>query len=318
VHKQQPHNIDSALPIADSTTWQDYVAPKFWATWLGFGFFFLLTRLPLPFVMRAGRGIGTLMYHVLPKRRKITFTNLKLAFPNLNDLERETLARQTFKHLGMATAETAWMWYRNVEEINNIELIGTEHIDAALELGNGVILLQAHFTVLELCGAIVGARWPVSAVYYTPKNPLFAKFLYKQRSRHLAGLINNRGIREMIRCLRRGEMVWYSPDQSVSVHHGGIVSHYFGQPALTTSGTARILKMTGATIIPFIPSRAEDGSGYKFAFGPPLSLDTSDAIAATQKVNDELEAHVRTQPEQYLWTHKRFKKPSEEHANPYA
>ena len=53
-------------------------------------------------------------------------------------------------------------------------------------------------------------------------------------------------------------------------------------------------------------------------FGAPLSLDTTDALLATQKVNDELEAHVRTQPEQYLWAHKRFKKPSEQHTNPYA
>ena len=122
----------------------------------------------------------------------------------------------------------------------------------------------------------------------------------------------------MVRCLRRGEMVWYSPDQSVSVNHGGIVTQYFRQPALTTSGTARILKMTGATIIPFIPTRSEDGSGYTFKFGEPLTLDTSDPVLATQRVNDELEAHVRTQPEQYLWAHKRFKQPSKNHANPYA
>lgn len=293
------------------------MAPKFWATWLGFGFFYLLTRLPFPAVMRVGRGMGTLMYHALRSRRKITYTNLKLTFPELNDSERERLARRAFRHLGMATAETAWIWYRKVDEINDIKLVGAEHVDTALELGKGVILLQAHFTVLELCGAVVGARWPVSAVYDPPKNPLFADYLFTQRSRHLAGLIDNRGVREMVRCLRRGEMVWYSPDQSVSVNHGGIVTQYFDQPALTTSGTARILKMTGAAIIPFIPTRREDGSGYTFTFGAPLELDTSNAKLATQKVNDELESHVRTQPEQYLWAHKRFKQPSEQYANPY-
>lgn len=268
--------------------------------------------------MRIGRRLGTVMYHTLRSRRKITDINLKLTFPELNDAERETLARRAFRHLGMATAETAWIWYRSVDKIENIQLLGAEHVDAALDAGNGVILLQAHFTVLELCGAVVGARWPVSAVYDPPKNPLFADYLYRQRSRHLTGLIDNRGIREMVRRLRRGEMVWYSPDQSVSVNHGGIVTQYFGQAALTTSGTARILKMTGATIIPFIPSRNEQGDGYTFSFGPPLELDSSDALQATQQVNDELEAHVRTQPEQYLWAHKRFKQPSEEYADPYA
>jgi KDO2-lipid IV(A) lauroyltransferase len=316
VHKPQPHN-DSSLPIADSFQWQNYVAPKFWATWLGFGFFYLLTRLPFTTVMWVGRGMGSLMYHALRSRRKVTHINLKMTFPELNTFERERLARRAFRHLGMATAETAWIWYRNVNEISDIRLVGAEHVDAALAAGKGVILLQAHFTVLELCGAVVGARWPVSAVYDPPKNPLFADYLFNQRSRHLSGLIDNRGVREMVRCLRRGEMVWYSPDQSVSVNHGGIITQYFGQPALTTSGTARILKMTGATIIPFIPTRREDGSGYTFTFGAPLNLDTSDAKLATQKVNDELEAHVRTQPEQYLWAHKRFKLPAEQYANPY-
>jgi len=317
VHKQQPHNA-STLPATDRFQWQEYLAPEFWATWLGFGFFYLLTRLPFSMVMSVGRGIGTLMYHVLRSRRKVTHINLHIAFPELDDVEREELARRAFRHLGMATAETAWIWYRHVEEINNVELVGAEHVDAALDAGKGVILLQAHFTVLELCGAVVGSRWPVSAVYDPPKNLLFADYLFNQRSRHLAGLIDNRGIREMVRCLRRGEMVWYSPDQSVAVNHGGIVTQYFGQPALTTSGTARILKMTGATIIPFIPTRREDGSGYTFTFGAPLTLDTSDALVATQKVNNELEAHVRLQPEQYLWAHKRFKTPSEEYANPYS
>jgi KDO2-lipid IV(A) lauroyltransferase len=267
--------------------------------------------------MRVGRGMGTLMYHLLRSRRKVTRINLKLTFPALNDFERETLARRAFRHLGMATAETAWIWYRKINEISDIKLAGAEHVDAALERGKGVILLQAHFTVLELCGAVVGARWPVSAVYDPPKNPLFADYLFNQRSRHLTGLIDNRGIREMVRCLRRGEMVWYSPDQSVAIDHGGVVAQYFGHPALTTSGTARIIKMTGATIIPFIPTRRDDGSGYMFTFGAPLELDTTDALLGTQKVNDELEAHVRTQPEQYLWAHKRFKQPSKQYVNPY-
>ncbi|MDB4224883.1 hypothetical protein N9850_14045, partial [Granulosicoccus sp.] len=140
MHTQQPHN-SSPKPTAINFRWQDYVAPRFWATWLGFGFFYLLTRLPLAVVMRVGRGMGTLMYHTLRSRRRVTHTNLKLTFPELDDLEREALARRAFHHLGMATAETAWIWYRKVDEIENIKLVGAEHVDAALELGKGVILL---------------------------------------------------------------------------------------------------------------------------------------------------------------------------------
>jgi len=268
-------------------------------------------------VMKTGRGLGLLMHKTLRSRRRVTETNLKLAFPDMSDQKRDSLARKAFQHLGMATAETAWIWYRDVADAAPVEFVGDEHVDQALAAGKGVILLQAHFTVLEFCGAIVGGRWPVSAVYDPPKNPLFADYLFKQRVRHLTGLIDNRGIREMVRCLRKGEMVWYSPDQSVALNHGGIVTQYFNQPALTTSGTARILKMTGATIIPFVPSRRDDGSGYTFSFGAPLELSSDDPVVATQEVNDKLETQVRSQPEQYLWAHKRFKQPSNQYANPY-
>lgn len=267
--------------------------------------------------MRCGQSLGTLMRRCLRSRRRVTLTNLSLAFPELSLPERTDLAKKAFAHLGMATAETAWIWYRSPKGMAEMDFDGAEHVDAALAAGKGVILLQAHFTVLELCGAVVGARWPVNAVYDNPKNPLFAEYLLHQRSRHVVHMIENKNIREMVRSLRRGEMVWYSPDQSVAVEHGGITTHYFNQPALSTTGTARIVKMTGAAVIPFVPTRHDNGARYTFTFKPPLNLDFSDAATATQQVNDVLESAVRTQPEQYLWAHKRFKPPTPDYPNPY-
>lgn len=296
---------------------RDYLAPRYWPTWLGFGCFWLLTRLPYPAVMRISRGLGLLTYSLLSSRRRITLTNLRLAFPALSEKEHKTLAQDAFRHVGMAMGETAWTWFRSVDQIGPVEITGTEYVDAALAKGKGVILLQAHFTLLELCAAVVGIRWPMRAVYDPPKNPLFAAFLLHQRNRHMEGMIDNRGIREMVRRLRAGEIVWYSPDQSVSVSHGGVPTRYFDQPVLTTSGTARIMRMTGATIIPFIPERKPNGGGYSFRFQPPVVLESDDLVEATQQVNDFLEAQVRTQPEQYLWAHKRFKPPSLEHTDPY-
>lgn len=268
--------------------------------------------------MRCGRALGALMYRCLRSRRRVTLTNLALAYPELDQSARERLATDAFSHLGMATAETAWIWFRSAEGMAKMDFEGAEHIDAALSAGKGVILLQAHFTVLELCGAVVGGRWPVNAVYDNPKNPLFAQYLLRQRSRHVVQLIENKNIREMVRALRRGEIVWYSPDQSVAVEHGGITTRYFNQPALSTTGTARIVSMTGAAVIPFVPTRHEQGARYTFAFHAPLDIDFSNAERATQQVNDILESAVRSQPEQYLWAHKRFKPPTPDHSNPYA
>jgi len=298
--------------------WRHYLSPGHWPTWFGFGFFWLLTRLPYPVVMSSGRALGALMYLCLRKRRAVTLTNVQIAFPELDDTATEQLAREAFSHVGMATTETAWTWFRDAADMGEMQFEGTEHLEQARAQGKGVILLQAHFTVLEMCAAVVGPRWPISAVYDPPKNPLFAAYLLAQRYRHLQTLIDNRATRDMVRCLRRGEIVWFSPDQSVPAAHGGITTEYFGQPALSSSGTARIVKMTGATLIPFIPTRHENGARYTFKFCEPIVLRSDNVSLATQQVNDTLEAHVRAQPEQYLWAHKRFKPPTAEHNNPYA
>jgi len=312
-------NNDSEARGSEKPIWNQYLAPKFWPTWIGFGFFYLLTRLPRPVVMKCGRGIGMLLPRLIRNRGRITAINLRLAFPEKTESERETLAKRAFSHLGMAITETAWLWSRDKSELGPVDIIGEEHVKEALATGKGIILLQAHFTMLETCAAFIGPRYPaVSAVYDPPKNPLFRDYLHKQRSRHLTSLIDNRNIREMIRRLRRGEIVWFSPDQSVAASHGGIIADFFNQPALTSSGTARILKMTGAILIPFIPTRMAKGDGYTIKFGSPIEIDTKDVMAATQRVNDTLEEHVRSQPEQYLWAHKRFKAPSRRYDNPYA
>ncbi len=268
--------------------------------------------------MSIGRALGSLLYLVLRPRRQVSLANLEIAFPEKTPGEREKLCRRAFKELGMATAETAWIWYRSADEIDGITIEGAEHIEQGFAAGKGIILLQAHFTVIELCAAVIGARWPSSAVYDPPKNPLFRDYLLWQRSRHLTELIDNRGIRKMVKRLRRGELVWFSPDQSVAVEHGGISTTYFGQAALSSSGTARIVQMTGATVIPLIPTRLNNGKGFCFRFEEPLVVNTDDTIQATQLVNDHLEAMVRRQPEQYLWAHKRFKPPTPAHPNPYA
>ena len=79
-----------------------------------------------------------------------------------------------------------------------------------------------------------------------------------------------------------------------------------------------MLSMTGAALVPLVPVRSEDGLRYTLRILPAVDIDTGDTIAATQAVNDLLEAQVRAHPEQYLWVHKRFKPPRKGLPDPYA
>ncbi len=298
--------------------WHQFRSPRHWPVRLGIALFWLLSRFSFDTQLAIGRALGTILFYAVPSRRRITLINLSLAFPEASTAEKILLAKRTYQHIGMGVAETACLWFRPVSYMGKrFTFVGEEHLNKALQRGNGVIMLQAHFSTLELCGGIVGARWPVSAVYDSPKNPLFAAFLVFKRNRHLQSLIDNKDIRSMIRQLRRGEIVWYSPDQTVYPSEGGIATRFFDQPALTSSGTTRIVTMTGAVVIPFVPTRHANGASYQLEFLPPMELDSANIESATQSVNDLFESQVRSQPEQYFWLHKRFKPPGPEHINPY-
>lgn len=298
--------------------WRDYIAPRHWPTWLGIGAFAALARLPLDAQLAIGRALGRLLHALLPSRRRIARINVDLAFPESSAAARAAIVRQSFIAAGSAIAETACVWFRPQGVLGErIRLEGEAHVEAALAAGRGVIILQAHFTAIDVCAPAIGSRWPSGCVYDNPKNPLYAAMLAWQRSRWASPMIDNRDIRTMVRHLRKGGIVWYSPDQSIGAHRGGIATRFFDQPVLTTSGTARIVAMTGAAIVQHIPVREPQGNRYTLRFLPAVSLPEDDVTAATQAVNDLLEQHVRAQPGQYLWAHRRFKPPDKSLPDPY-
>jgi len=297
--------------------WRDYLAPRYWPTWVGIAILWLWSRLPFMAQMTLGKLLGKLAWYLLPDRRKITRINLTLAFPEKSNAEITALAKTVYLHVGMSIAEGASLWFRPLDFYQHrFKLQGIEHVQQALAEGHGVILLQAHFTLLEMNAAALGPRFPISAVFDPPKNALFAEFLVNRRQRFLTDLIDNREIRQMVRRLKRGEMVWYSPDQSVGKHHGGIATRFFDQPVLTTAGTRRIVRMTGATVLPLIPTRHPGNGTYTLTIGTPISIEGDDE-QATQIINNMFEEQIRQQPEQYFWMHKRFKPPTPEFSNPY-
>jgi len=278
----------------------------------------LLSRLPFDTQLAFGRRIGSFAWHVLPGRRKITLTNLQIAFPDLSREDRILLARRVYSHVGMSIAEGASLWFQPTSFYDKrFEITGAHNLEDAVSLGRGVILLQAHFSLLEINAAIIGPRYPLSAVFDPPKNPLFTEFLINRRLRFLESLIDNRQMRKMIRRLKQGGIVWYSPDQSVSRRHGGINTTFFNHAVLSTTGTARLANMTGAVILPLVPTRHGVTGRYTLSIGVPLEIDCSDHPAATKQVNDMFEAQIRSQPEQYFWMHKRFKPPGPGHVDPY-
>ncbi len=297
-----------------------FLWPKYWPTWIGITLIWLLSRFPFRWQLKLGGILGLTLYYVIASRRKICQINLQLAFPELTHPQIKLLSKSVYQNIGFTVAEMASLWFNHINDYKQkFDVTGLEHIENAKLAGRGVILLQAHFGTLEFCGAWLATQISVCAVYDNPKNALYAALLKNRRERYIDQAIDNRDMRSMVKKLRAGEIVWYSPDQSVKKRDGAVYSHFFNQAVLTTPGTSRITRMTGAVVLPYLAVRSKRTGKYQLTIFPKLeNFPTTDQLADTETINQIFESHIRQHPEQYFWVHKRFKRPDKNFPDPYS
>jgi KDO2-lipid IV(A) lauroyltransferase len=144
-------------------------------------------------------------------------------------------------------------------------------------------------------------------MYLTPRNALIAEMARRGRTRHTVQAITSEQIRDLLQNLKKNIPVWYAPDQRFTDKNSAIVP-LFGQPAASNVATSRLAKISGAPVLPYFPERRADNRGYVVRIHPPFEdFPSNDAVADTRRFHELIEAHVRRQPEQYLWAYKRFK-----------
>jgi KDO2-lipid IV(A) lauroyltransferase len=285
-----------------------YWAPRYWPVWLGMGLLRIVCWLPHRLALATGALLGRLVYRIGGKRRAIVRRNIELCFPEMPAADREDLVHRHFAALGMMLIEMGlgrWASDRHLVAITR--LTGLEHATDALAAGNGVILLSAHFTTLEITGRVLALNMPpFDAVFRRNRSEFMTELQRTGRERSAEQTIEKRDIRQMVRSLRHGRAVWYAPDQSYN-RKGAEVIPFFGVPAMHTTATSSLARLGKARVVPFLPRRLADGN-YELTLYPALeNFPSDDEKADTQRYIDLLEQHVRTCPEQYFWIHRKFK-----------
>jgi len=296
-----------------------FLAPRYWPTWLGLGALRALAMLPFAWQVRIGAALGHLALCFSSHRVHVTRVNLDLCFPELDAAQRHALLIKHFESLGIGMLETALSWWSAPGRLRRLTQIeGLEHLHAALAHGKGVILLSAHFTTLEIGGRLLAQHAPFHVMYREHKNALFEAVMKQARERHYEKAIERSDIRGMLRSLKANQPVWYAPDQNYGREHSTFVP-FFGIPASTITATSRLARMSGAAVVPFFQERVEGGMGYRLRLQPALENFPSDDIEEdTRRVNAVIEAEIRRVPDQYLWTHRRFKTRPPGEADVYA
>ena len=277
-------------------------------TRLGLAVVWLLHGLPLRWLAPLGRGLGALLHALARERRQVVLTNLRLCFPELGDAERVRLARRHFAAFGRSLLEHGILWWGSRERVMQlVQVEGLEHWRAVGD--RPVIWLAPHFVGLDMGAVRLTAEHPFVAMYSRQKDPAFDAVLYHGRTRlGPAEMISRQeGLRPVARAMKAGRPFYYLPDMDFG-ERDSIFVPFFGVPAATITGLARIAALTGAVVVPAVTEQLPDDGGYRLRFHPAWTdFPGSDVAADTRRMNAFIEEQVRAMPEQYYWVHKRFK-----------
>jgi len=286
---------------------------------LEFGFVWLLVRglgiLPRGVARAFGAGIGLFCFHLLGRLRKTGLRNLQIAYPEKTTEEHTHTLRSLYLGLGHQIAEFSCMSRYTAEFAREhvFRYEGLEHFLAAREQGKGTLVLTGHLGAWELSSfvhSLVG--YPMGMVIRRLDNPLVDEFVNRIRCLHGNRVLHKDDFaRGLLRAMAKNETVGILMDTNMTPPQGVFVP-YFGVPACTASGLARVARATGATVIPGFLLWSEAEKRYVLHFGAALDIvrtedAEADVLTNTTLFTSTIERYVRSAPEQWLWLHRRWK-----------
>ena len=270
--------------------------------------------LPRRFELALGGALGSLVLASGLKRANVARENLRRCYPAMADDEREALLRRQFRHLGVLTLELLHLfspipghYRRYIQRIGVLE--GLADWKKAHDKGKGVIFVSAHMGNWEVMvgqGALGGI--PLTMVTKLLKPAWLHRKIERERlSMGVKGAYEPRTLPIVMRALRSGESVGFVMDQYAGPPIG-IPVPFFGVNVGTLAAVSVLVERTGAAVVPVSTVRDEKGV-VRVRIEPELDLSSvaHDNARCTARLTAHVETWVRAQPEQWLWTHRRFK-----------
>jgi KDO2-lipid IV(A) lauroyltransferase len=286
--------------------WLEYAA-----AWTGLK---ALGLLPRSAAREVGAAFAALAYRVRTPLRRAAMFNLQLAFPEMSEAESKQIIRGMICQIGWMAGEFSQFPKYTAEYISQIVAIdGAKNFECAQRRGKGVLFLTGHMSAWELAPfahALYGN--PLHFLVRPVANPRVDALI--NRYRCLSGnqpIEKNRSARAILKVLGEGGTVGILSDTNTSLDEGVFVD-FFGRPASTTSGIARIALRTDAAVIPGFLVWDADEEKYRLQFARALDLvrtgdEDADVRENTARFMAVIEAYVREHPDQWLWVHKRWK-----------
>jgi Kdo2-lipid IVA lauroyltransferase/acyltransferase len=286
--------------------------------------FYSLTMIAafLPFALsrRFGAFAGSIIPLIVPGRRTIVLDNINCALPfmrshplwNPDSEDVSSVADDTFRNMGLSLMEVCKLYHgRGDTLIDNIELRGREHFDAARARNKGMICFTGHCGNWELMGLAFSRLFGAgSVVARRQNNPFLNQMVENMRMRYNSQVIyKHNAAKGILKALKGGQIVGILADQAVFPEEGSLID-VLGRKAWASKAPVILAQKSGAPLIPVFVHR--EGEKHVITFYPEhiFSGDmTEEGIAKeTQALSRYVENFIVAHPSQWYWVHRRWKR----------
>lgn len=235
--------------------------------------------------------------------------NMAMCYPQWDAARIENTLRGMWDNLGRVVAEYPHLaaiaqshrvTFRNAERFEAVRDSHAPAIFIGGHMGNWEIMPPALLLVLNL---------PMHSVYRAPNNPLVDKLLVGLRS--TGGRLrsfgkNRKGLAQTLRALQDNETVGMLIDQKMNT---GVEAQFFGHPAMTSTAFVELARKLNCPVVPGRMIRTH-GCNFEFDAEPPLQIEGRDTMDVIADAHAVLERWINEHPEQWLWLHRRWKRPN--------
>ena len=243
------------------------------------------------------------------RSKKIIELNIQRAIPNIDNNQLKKIKNLMWNNYGRVFAEYVFMKdFRSGSLSTNIKIQGYEILEEINKKNKQVIFISGHFGNFELMAMHLDKSGiKLSAIYRPLNNPFLNPIMEKIRKKYICQNQVKKGIggmKQLILLKKKNYSTALMIDQRVSQ---GILSNFFNQEAFTTTIPAQLVKKFDIPIVPIYIERT-NGINFKMTVNQPINFSKDHSEKQiTDELNQLIEKMIMLKPEQWIWSHNRWK-----------
>ena len=244
------------------------------------------------------------------RSNKISLNNLSIAFPNLSENEKKEIVKQTWANYGKIFSEYMFIkkFRKDLKFSNKIQVENQEELEKIKLQNKPVIFISGHFNNFELMAMhIEKSEINLAAIYRPLNNNFLNPIMENIRKKYICKKQIKKGIsgtKEILKEFKNGTSIALMIDQRVSE---GVKCNLFGKTALTTTIPAQFIKKFNASVVPIYIERLESDN-FKLKILKEIKFpEETSILEITKQLNEVIEKMIKSNPDQWIWTHNRWK-----------